>query len=56
MYAVIKKPEDSIICTCNSKEAAIIAAQLEKSKLEIAARPTITAVALDDEGYTDIRF
>ena len=32
MYAVIRKPEDSVLCTCLSKEAAIVAAQLEKSK------------------------
>lgn len=56
MYAVIRKPDDSILYTCNSKEAAMIAAQLEKSKLCPAERQNITAVALDDEGFTDILF
>ncbi len=56
MYAVIQKTDDSILYTCNSKEAAIIAAQLEKSKAGTADRQTITAVALDDGGYSDIIF
>lgn len=56
MYAVIKKSDDTILFTCNSKEAAVIAAQLEKSKLCPADRQNITAVVLDDEGFTDILF
>ena len=44
MYAVIRKTDDSVIYTCNSKEAAIVAAQLEKSKVGIADRQNITAV------------
>ena len=35
MYAVIRKADDAIIRQCKSKEAAIIAAQLEKEKLDI---------------------
>ena len=56
MYAVIRKTDDSVIQTCNSKEAAIIAAQLEKSKVNAADRKSITAVVLDDGGYSDIMF
>ena len=48
--------DDAIIRQCKSKEAAIIAAQLEKEKLAITERNTITAVTLDDGGYTDIMF
>ena len=56
MYAVIRKADDAIIRQCKSKEAAIIAAQLEKEKLAISERNTITAVTLDDGGYTDIMY
>ena len=38
MYAVIDKTTDRIIRECSSKEAAIIAAQLEKEKLDIPNR------------------
>ena len=54
MYAVIRKTDKAVLCTCRSKEAAIIAAQLEKSKVGPAERRDITAVAMDDGGYTDI--
>ena len=56
MFAVIHKTDGSIIQTCNSKEAAIIAAQLVKSKVGMSDRQNITAVALDDGGYSDILF
>ena len=56
MYAVIKKTDDTIIRTCSSKEAANIAAQLEKEKLDLRDRRNITAVAMDDGGFTDIMF
>ena len=56
MYAVIDKTTDRIIRECSSKEAAIIAAQLEKEKLDIPRRGNITAVVLDDGGFTDILF
>lgn len=56
MYAVIDKTTDRIIRECSSKEAAIIAAQLEKEKLDIPKRGNITAVVLDDGGFTDILF
>lgn len=56
MYAVIEKNSDTIIRTCRTREAAIIAAQLEKEKAALGDRRNITAVALDDGGYTDILF
>ena len=56
MYAVIEKGTDRIIRTCNTKETAIIAAQIEKEKVSIAERGNITAVAMDDGGFTDIMF
>lgn len=56
MYAVIRKTDDSVIHTYRTKEAALIAAQLEKEKLGIPDRNSITAVALDDGGFTDIMF
>ena len=56
MYAVIRKPEDSVLCTCLSKEAAIVAAQLEKSKVSLADRRNIAAVVMDDEGFSDILY
>ena len=56
MYAVICKTDESVICTCGSKEAAIIAAQLEKSKAEPSDRQNITAVVMDDGGFSDILF
>lgn len=56
MFAVIQKKDGSIIETCNSKEAALIAAQLEKSKVGMADRQNITAVVLDDGGFSDILF
>ena len=56
MYAVIRRTDDSVIHTYNSKEAAIIAAQLEKEKVGFAERNAITAVSMDDGGYTDIMF
>ena len=56
MYAVIRKPEDSVLCTCLSKEAAIVAAHLEKSKVSLADRRNIAAVVMDDEGFSDILF
>jgi len=56
MYAVIRKTDGFVICTCSSKESALIAAQLEKSKVGIADRQNITAVAMDDGGFSDILF
>ena len=56
MYAVIRKTDNSVIYTCNSKEAAIVASQLEKSKVKPAERKNITAVVLDDGGVSDIMF
>ena len=56
MYAVIEKDTERIIRECNTKEAAIVAAQLEKEKLALADRQNITAVAMDDGGFTDIMF
>ena len=56
MYAVIDKSTDRIIRAYNSQDAAIVACQLEKEKLPMGERKNITAVALDDGGYTDIMF
>ena len=56
MYAVIEKDTERIIRECKTKEAAIVAAQLEKEKVAIADRQNITAVAMDDGGFTDIMF
>ena len=41
---------------CGSKEAALIAAQIEKEKAPLSERSQITAVALDNGGYVDILF
>ena len=41
MYAVIEKDTERIIRECNTKEAAIVAAQLEKEKLALADRQNI---------------
>ena len=56
MLAVIDKNTNSVLRTCNSKVAAIIAAQLKKYKLPSNELPQITAVAPDDGGYEDIMF
>ncbi len=56
MYAVINKTTNDILQTCNTKETAIIAAQLEKDKHPVAERGSITAVVMDDGGYEDITF
>lgn len=56
MYAVIRKTDDSVLYTCNTKEAVIVAVQLEKSKVGLPDRKNITAVVLDDGGYSDILF
>lgn len=56
MFAVIDKTDKTVIRTCNTKEAVLIAAQLEKDKRAIGERETITAVVMDDGGYTDILF
>ena len=48
MFAVIRKDEPVIVLrTCSTKEAALIAAQLEKEKVDVAERGSITAVAMD---------
>ena len=56
MFAVIDKKTNAVLRTCNTKETAIIAAQLEKDKLPSNERQQITAVALNDGGYEDIMF
>ena len=57
MFAVIRKDEPvTVLRTFSTKEAALIAAQLEKEKVEVAERGSITAVAMDDGGYEDILF
>ena len=57
MYAVIRENRDRSIThlqTCRSKEAAIIASQLEKDKVTPRERVFIRAVVMDDEGYSEI--
>ena len=56
MYAVVNRKTDRVLLTCSTKEGALVAAQVEKDKLPLPERGSITAVAMDDEGYTDIRF
>lgn len=57
MFAVIKKTDPIVILrTCNTKETALIAAQLEKDNAEASERGIITAVVMDDGGYEDILF
>ncbi len=57
MFAVIRKTDPVVVLKiCNTKEAAIIATQLEKSKVDVSERGIITAVAMDDGGYEDILF
>ena len=57
MFAVIRTDTDGSVTqlrTCGSKEAAIIAAQLEKDRLPMNERGHVTAVCMDDGGYTEI--
>ena len=57
MYAVIKTTDPiTVLRTSNTKETALIAAQLEKDKVEPSERSMIKAVVMDDGGYTDILF
>ena len=55
MYAVINKETREVLRQCQTLETAIIAASLEKDKVSAQERNRISAVALDDEGYVDIR-
>ena len=58
MYAVIRRNEDGSetpLRTCRTIECAIIASQLEKDRVSPAERKAIRAVAMDDEGYTELR-
>ena len=57
MYAVIKTNNDgriSILRTCHSKEAVLIAWQLEKEIAPTSEKKNITAVIMDDGGYLEI--
>ena len=57
MFAVIRENRDRSITRlqiCQTREAAIVASQMEKSKVPLAERTTIRAVAMDDGGYTEI--
>ena len=54
MYAVIDKSTERTIWAYNSRDVAIVACQMEKEKLPMGERKNITAVALDDGGYTDL--
>ena len=57
MFAVIKENRDRSITrlqTCRTQEAAIVASQIEKDKVPLPERTAIRAVAMDDDGYTEI--
>ena len=57
MFAVIRTGADGSITQlriCHSREAAIIAPQLEKDRLPMSERGSVTAVCMDDGGYTEI--
>ncbi len=57
MYAVIRENRDrstTVLRTCRSREAIIVASQLEKDKVSPVERGLIRAVAMDDGGYTEI--
>lgn len=57
MYAVIRENRDRTITrllSCRTREAAIVASQVEKSKVPLAERTAIRALAMDDGGYTEI--
>ena len=57
MFAVIRENRDRSITrlrTCRTQEAAIVASQMEKSKVPLTERTAIRAVAMDDGGYTEI--
>ena len=56
MYAVIEKTTRAVLRTCNTKEAALSACQLEKDRVGVAERGNITAVTMDDGGYSEIMF
>ena len=57
MYAVIRNTEPiTLLRTCNTKETAIVACQLEKDKVPASERSEIKAVVMDDGGYEDIMF
>ena len=57
LFAVIRSAPDGrtiMLCTCLSRESAVAAAQLEKDKVPVHERAGITAVCMDDGGYTEI--
>ena len=53
---VIREQRITLLRTCNTKETAIVACQLEKDKVPVAERSEINAVVMDDGGYEDIMF
>ncbi len=59
MFAVIRTDPNGVttrLRTCQSWEAALIATEKEKDKLPLSERKNISAVCLDDGGYTEILF
>ena len=57
LFVIIRTASDGSAVTlhiCSSCEAAIVAAQVEKEKVPLQERASITAVCLDDGGYTEI--
>ena len=57
MFAVIRENRDrsiTLLQSCRTLEAVIIASQYEKDKVPLAERTTIRAMVMDDGGYTEI--
>ena len=57
LFAVIRNAPDGsaiTLCICRSRKAAVAAAQSEKDKVPVHERAGITAVCMDDGGYTEI--
>ena len=52
MYAVIK--DGTILQTCRTREAALLAAQIEKDKAAARDGTNISAVIMDDGGWMEL--
>lgn len=58
MYAVIRKNRDrsiTLLQSCRTLDALIVASQREKSKVPLAERANIRVAVMKDGGYTEIR-
>ena len=57
MYAVIRKNRDrsiTLLQSCRTLDALIVASQREKSKVPLAERANIRVAVMRDGGYTEI--